>query len=82
MSELTDSAAAQTSATDDLLGYRVYAEALWERAVKALDKDNASGKPLGDDPLVVGLFGEWGGQIAFAEADVRAGAGAVGARHC
>ena len=56
MSELTDSAAAKASATDDWLGYRVYADALWVRAVKAHDKDNASGKHLGDDPLVVGAF--------------------------
>ena len=56
MSGLTDSAAAQTSATDDSLGYGAYADALSERAVKALDKDNASGKPSGDDPLVVGAF--------------------------
>jgi len=60
MSESTDNAAAQTAATDDWLGYGAYADALWARVVKALDKDNASGKPLGDDPLVVGLFGEWG----------------------
>ena len=48
------------AATEDWLGYGAYADALWARVLKALDKDNASGKPLGDDPLVVGLFGEWG----------------------
>ena len=50
----------QTADRGDWLGYGVYADALWARVLKALDKDNASGKPLGDDPLVVGLFGEWG----------------------
>ena len=60
MSEIPDRAAAKTSATDDWLGYGAYADALWARVLKALDKDNATGRPLGDDPLVVGLFGEWG----------------------
>ena len=44
---------------DDWLGYSAYADALWSRVVRALDKDKA-GKPLGDDPLVIGIFGEWG----------------------
>ena len=44
---------------DDWLGYSAYADALWGRVVRALDKDKA-GKPLGDDPLVIGIFGEWG----------------------
>ncbi len=39
----------------DALGYDVYAQTLWARIARALDKDD-----LGDDPLVVGLFGEWG----------------------
>ena len=39
----------------DWLGYGVYADTLWARIVRALDKDD-----LGDDPLVIGLFGEWG----------------------
>lgn len=39
----------------DWLGYGVYADTLWQRIVRALDKDD-----LGDDPLVIGLFGEWG----------------------
>ena len=60
MSKLTDSASAKTSGSDDWLGYGVYADALWDRVRRALDKDKVSGKPLGDDPLVVGLFGEWG----------------------
>ena len=46
--------------TDDWLGYGAYADALWSRVVRALDKDNKTGKPLGDDPLVIGIFGEWG----------------------
>ena len=44
---------------DDWLGYGAYADALWARTVRALDKDKG-GKPLGDDPLVIGIFGEWG----------------------
>ena len=60
MSKSTDDAAPQAAATEDWLGYGAYADALWARVIKALNKDNASGKPLGDDPLVVGLFGEWG----------------------
>lgn len=44
----------------DYLGYGVYAETLWNRIQAALDKDLGSGKTLGDDPLVVGIFGEWG----------------------
>ncbi len=44
----------------DWLGYGAYADALWGRVVRALDKDKTSGKPLGDDPLVIGIFGEWG----------------------
>lgn len=39
----------------DPLGYGHYAETLWARIEQALDKDNP-----GDDPLVVGIFGEWG----------------------
>jgi hypothetical protein len=45
--------------TEDWLGYGAYADALWARTVRALDKDQG-GKPLGDDPLVIGIFGEWG----------------------
>lgn len=44
----------------DYLGYGVYAETLWNRIQAALDKDLGSGKTLGDDPLVIGIFGEWG----------------------
>lgn len=44
----------------DYLGYGVYADTLWNRIQAALDKDLGSGKALGDDPLVVGIFGEWG----------------------
>lgn len=43
----------------DPLGYDVYAKTLWARIQTALNKDEG-GKPLGDDPLVVGIFGEWG----------------------
>ncbi len=47
----------------DPLGYDVYARTLWTRIQAALNKDLGSDgqtKPLGDDPLVVGIFGEWG----------------------
>ncbi len=46
--------------SDDWLGYSAYADALWARVVRALDKDADGKKPLGDDPLVIGIFGEWG----------------------
>lgn len=49
----------QQGSTDDWLGYSADADALWARVVRALDKDKG-GKPLGDDPLVIGIFGEWG----------------------
>jgi formylglycine-generating enzyme required for sulfatase activity len=45
---------------DDFLGYGVYADTLWARIAQAINKDLKSGKTVGDDPLVVGLFGEWG----------------------
>lgn len=64
----------------DFLGYGVYADTLWARIARALNKDTAGGK-LGDDPLVVGIFGEWGSgkskllsmvmQRAVAERDER-----------
>ena len=54
----------------DYLGYGVYAQTLWARVEAALNKDLAHREtclradktppPLGDDPLVVGIFGEWG----------------------
>ena len=52
----TDSTA---SDDDDWLGYGAYADALWSRIETALAKDPVEGD-LGDDPLVVGIFGEWG----------------------
>ena len=39
----------------DWLGYGVYADTLWARIQTAIKKDD-----IGDDPLVIGLFGEWG----------------------
>lgn len=39
----------------DYLDYSVYAQTLWERIEDAFSKD-----ALGDDPLVIGLYGEWG----------------------
>ena len=63
------SAAAPPSATppasalgidpNDPLGYEAYAKTLWTRIDHALNRDKDSGH-LGEDPLVVGLFGEWG----------------------
>ncbi len=44
----------------DWLGYGAYADALWIRTMRALDRDKDGMKPLGDDPLVIGIFGEWG----------------------
>ena len=44
----------------DYLGYGVYADTLWARVERALAKDQFGAKELGDDPLVVGIFGEWG----------------------
>lgn len=52
--------------TDDLLGYADYAHTLWARILAALNSDLENQKrakeqkSLGDDPLVVGIFGEWG----------------------
>lgn len=45
---------------EDFLGYDVYADTLWKRVTLALDKDKHGKAPLGDDPLVIGIFGEWG----------------------
>lgn len=53
------SPAANSIDPNDPLGYGVYAETLWSRIQHALDRDPHDGE-LGDDPLVVGLFGEWG----------------------
>ena len=44
----------------DWLGYGAYADALWIRTMRALDKDKDGKQALGDDPLVIGIFGEWG----------------------
>lgn len=44
----------------DYLGYGVYAQTLWNRVEAALNKDQGDPDKLGDDPLVVGIFGEWG----------------------
>lgn len=47
-------------ADGDYLGYGVYAQTLWARIEAALNKDLGDPTKLGDDPLVVGIFGEWG----------------------
>lgn len=48
------------NANGDYLGYGVYAQTLWARVEAALNKDLGDPQKLGDDPLVVGIFGEWG----------------------
>lgn len=77
---MTDTTKSEDKPIDDgdWLGYGVYAETLWVRIERALDKDD-----LGDDPLVIGLFGEWGAGKSYLldliekharkEADVRIG---------
>lgn len=58
----------------DPLGYADYAATLWARIEQALDKDDP-----GDDPLVIGIFGEWGTgkskllELIRQEADERGG---------
>lgn len=53
------SRAASNIDPSDPLGYDVYAKTLWSRIEHALNRDSQDSE-LGDDPLVVGLFGEWG----------------------
>jgi KAP family P-loop domain len=50
----------KTKPSSDPLGYSAYADALWARIEAALNKDEGKAEGLGDDPLVVGIFGEWG----------------------
>ena len=59
MSEPANDAKAKSVDTDDWLGYGVYADTLWARIEAALVKDASTGT-LGSDPLVIGVFGEWG----------------------
>ena len=59
MSEPANDAKAQSEDTDDWLGYSEYADTLWARIEAALVKDASTGT-LGSDPLVIGVFGEWG----------------------
>jgi formylglycine-generating enzyme required for sulfatase activity len=49
-----------TKDQQDYLGYTTYAQTLWARIARALEKDAFGQKELGEDPLVVGIFGEWG----------------------
>jgi formylglycine-generating enzyme required for sulfatase activity len=60
---------AQPNADGDYLGYGVYADTLWSRILAAVNKDAEAiskaqdkGRKNGmdSDPLVVGIFGEWG----------------------
>ncbi len=57
---MSDPAQPTPNLSGDYLGYGVYADTLWARIARALDKDADGHTPLGDDPLVVGIFGEWG----------------------
>jgi formylglycine-generating enzyme required for sulfatase activity len=50
----------KSSTNVDHLGYDVYAETLWARIESALKKDVLNKADIGDDPMVIGLFGEWG----------------------
>ena len=52
-------AAAAAADNGDWLGYGAYADALWSRIQDALKADAKPGD-LASDPLVVGVFGEWG----------------------
>ncbi len=51
---------AKEGSTSDWLGYGAYADALWGRIQTALIKSERGNAVLGDDPLVIGVFGEWG----------------------
>jgi Sulfatase-modifying factor enzyme 1/KAP family P-loop domain len=51
---------AENNNSDDLLGYGDYADSLWRRIENAVYKDFDNAKGVGDDPLVIGIFGEWG----------------------
>jgi formylglycine-generating enzyme required for sulfatase activity len=57
-------AAPNTGSTEDALGYDAYAKTLWARIEQGLNRDTITSK-LGDDPLVVGIFGEWGAGKSF-----------------
>ncbi len=63
-SATVSSAAANNPHDGDSLGYDAYAKALWARIEQALNRDAITEK-LGDDPLVVGIFGEWGAGKSF-----------------
>lgn len=59
---MTDEKPTTPSSVNDLLGYQLYAQTLWDRIQAAINKDPLQAESIlpGDDPLVVGLFGEWG----------------------
>jgi formylglycine-generating enzyme required for sulfatase activity len=63
-------AAPNTGSTEDALGYDAYAKTLWARIEQGLNRDAITGK-LGDDPLVVGIFGEWGAGKSFLLNSIR-----------
>ena len=58
----TPPASAAGIESNDPLGYDTYAKTLWARIDQAVNRDRTDAKnpKLRDDPLVVGLFGEWG----------------------
>ncbi|MBP8019139.1 MAG: SUMF1/EgtB/PvdO family nonheme iron enzyme [Hylemonella sp.] len=59
MTEENNGNSAAADDDGDWLGYGAYADVLWSRIESALAKDLIKGD-LGDDPLVIGIFGEWG----------------------
>jgi formylglycine-generating enzyme required for sulfatase activity len=59
-SKADEGSSAKADDDGDWLGYGAYADALWSRTLRALDKDKNGKQALGDDPLVIGIFGEWG----------------------
>lgn len=69
--------AKEKTSDDDSLGYDAYAKTLWVRIEQALNRDDGndergSPKVLGDDPLVVGIFGEWGAGKSYLLNKIRA----------
>ena len=76
MSEPADNVKEQGVDAEDWLGYGAYADALWARIEAALVKDAVTGS-LGSDPLVIGVFGEWGAgkskllELIYKRANVR-----------
>ena len=49
----------QTADSSDWLGYGEYADTLWDRVKSSFAQPGAK-SDVGTDPLVIGVFGEWG----------------------